>query len=472
MTSTANRAAFKDCDIRGPYPAEVSEDLFEMVGAAFGADVAAGSFPGLQDRTVVLGGDARETTPRLKSRLTDGLASHPLRITDLGARVPTPVIYWAKAELRAQASAIVTASHNPPDWNGLKVMNGDRPPKPEDIARLAAYGRGGGGRRTQAEVTSWPGATETYVARLTETFAESGIDRLRVVIDPGNGCQSGIASRVYRDLGVEVEALHDRADGRFPDRHPDCAVPENLAALCAAARERKADLGIAFDGDGDRLAVVDGRGRVLGSERLGMVLLPAIMEGGAPAPVVIDIKCSMALEGCIEKRGGRAIRSKSGHAYMKQVVLDSGAVAGIEVSGHVFLGELDGRDDPLHTSLRLCRYLAARDPSLTEMVDALPAMHMTPDIRIAMGAREIDHLLDSSPEAFSDARIEDLDGVRIVWPTGWLLIRRSITEPKVTLRMEGQTQRDLEEISERVVSRFPELTKEVKAAVAKTAAAE
>lgn len=471
MTSTVNRAAaFKDCDIRGPYPEEVSDDLFEVVGAAYGADVAGGSFPGLQERMIVIGGDARETTPRLKTRLTDGLAIHPLRIIDLGARVPTPVTYWAKAELRAQASAIVTASHNPPHWNGLKVMNGDRPPRPEDIARLAAYDGEVGGQRPRAEVTSWPGATETYIGRLTETFAESGVDGLHVVIDPGNGCQSGIASRVYRALGAEVEALHDRADGRFPDRHPDCAVPENLTAVCAAVRERGADLGIAFDGDGDRLAAVDGQGRVLGSERLGMVLLPAIMEDGSSAPVVIDIKCSMALEECIEKLGGRAIRSKSGHAYMKQVVLDSGAVAGIEVSGHVFLGELDGRDDPLHTSLRLCRYLAARERSLAEMVDALPPMYMTPDIRIAMDAPEIDRLLTSAPEAFSDARIEDLDGVRIVWPTGWLLIRRSITEPKVTLRMEGQTQRDLEDISERVVGRFPELTTEVKAAVAKTVA--
>lgn len=466
----SSTVAFKDCDIRGLYPSEVDEDLFENIGIAFGRDVASRSYPGMKPGLIVLGGDARLSTPSLRDRLVGGLVSSPVRIADLG-QVPTPVVYWAKDRLKAQASAIVTASHNPPSWNGLKLTNGPMPPTPEDIAGLADAVRNvDSGGPTHGGVSHWPSVIDEYLQELRAEFAGKGVDCAKIVVDPGNGCWSGIAAGFLESLGAQVWELHGTVDGLFRERHPDCAVPEHLTALSAAVTERKADFGIAFDGDGDRLAVVDGRGQFLGAERLAMVLLGGVLGGVGGSPIVLDVKCSMQLERKVRALGAEPIRCKSGHAYMKRQVLEHRAVAGVELSGHIFLGLIGARDDPLYTSLLLTSWLSDQDRPLANIVDELPAMYMTPDIRIAMSEDYIAGLLEACAGGVEGARVEILDGARLIWPDGWILVRRSITEPKVTIRLEGETPDGLKRIGSVFCQRFPEIGDAVANGIRRTTA--
>jgi phosphomannomutase/phosphoglucomutase len=466
MSKNATPAAVKDCDIRGRYPDEVNEPFFLQLGQAFGRHVTSSAQGDHGKATVVVGCDDRPSTPALKKSFLTGLTSHDLRIMDLGV-VPTPVVYWAKERAEAQASAVITASHNPPEFNGLKVMNGLRPPTPEMIWALAEERVGEGVPELPApgKVKAWPDAMDTYKSEMMERFSGSGIDALSVVLDPGTGCQSGVASEVFRRLGAKVMALHDHLDGTYPERHPDCAIPEHLAPLTAAVRKSSADLGVAFDGDGDRLAVVDDLGRIMASEHLGMVLLKGPLCPEPRMPVSIDLKCSMHLDRLVSQLQGRPIRCKSGHAYMKEMVIEKGAIMGVELSGHVFLAVLNGRDDPLYTALMLAEYLAGEKRPLSSLVDALPKMIMTKDLRIPMAEEEMEGIIEGLKQGPEGARVEKLDGVRLVWEYGWLLARRSITEPKITIRWEGETFKDLERIGRVLAENFQSLSPHVKRAL-------
>jgi phosphomannomutase/phosphoglucomutase len=300
---------------------------------------------------------------------------------------------------------------------------------------------------------------------MMERFSGSGIDTLSVVLDPGTGCQAGVASEVFRGLGAKVIALHDHLDGTFPERHPDCAIAEHLAPLMAAVRDSRANLGVAFDGDGDRMAVVDDLGRILASEHLGMILLKGPLRPEPEMSVIIDLKCSMHLDRLVSKLQGKPIRCKSGHAYMKAMVLEKGAILGVELSGHVFLAILNGRDDPLYTALMLAEYLAGETRPLSSLVDALPRMIMTKDLRIPMAGEEMEHIIEGLKQGPGGARVEMLDGVRLVWEHGWLLARRSITEPKITIRWEGETFKDLKKIGRVLAENFHSLSPHVKRAL-------
>ena len=310
-------------------------------------------------------------------------------------------------------------------------------------------------------------AIQAYQEEIIDTFFSKGIDSLSIVVDPGNGCQAGIASHVFSRLGATVTAIHNERDSLFRERHPDCAIPENLAALISAVKSTRADLGIAFDGDGDRLAVVDNKGRIVGSERVGMILLQGPLQPRDHDSVILDVKCSMQLERIVSKIGGSPVRCKSGHAYMKAMVLDHQAMMGVELSGHIFLREIEGRDDPLYSVLILGSCLAGSTRNLSDMVDCLPPIFMTPDVRIPMPPGEIDRLIEACSSGIEGARVETLDGVRLVWDEGWVLVRRSITEPKVTIRLEGESPEDLKTISQRFVAFRPGVAPHIEAAVAK-----
>ncbi|MDJ0821338.1 MAG: hypothetical protein QNJ09_05930 [Paracoccaceae bacterium] len=458
-----NTDAFKDCDIRGTTPDQVNEDIFARVGRDFGQLIADAP----AEATVVIGGDGRHSTPALMAAAIKGLSASPIGILDLGNRVPTPVVYWAKAHFNAHASAIVTASHNPPHWNGLKVMRGDLPPRPEDISVLAdkAAANSAVSDATHARIETVEGIVQDYISALLEEFGAQPLNGLRIVVDPGNGCLSGVASHVLAELGADVIALHDRIDADFSERDPDCAVAENLADLMRTVTAEGAHFGVGFDGDGDRLAVIDDTGRLLGSERLAMLLFQGAVPLGKDATVILDNKCSMHLDRAIAALGATAIRCKSGHAYMKCMVLERAAIAGVELSGHIFLGAIEGRDDPLYTTLLLAGWLARAGRPMSSFVDTFPKMHMTSDIRIEMSKEDIDSLLADCAKGYDGADIQTIDGVRLVWPQGWLLVRRSITEPKVTIRLEGETGADLLKIAKAFTDRFPQVRKEIETAV-------
>lgn len=458
--------AFRECDIRGHYPDEVNEALMEAVGDAFGYKIIERGREGTDIPVVLVGGDARLTTASLKRGLIGGLIRHELRVADLG-RVPTPVVYWAKARYEAAACAMVTASHNPPDWNGLKLMLGPFPPTQDDYRELAeayhTYSRKS--IHVQYAVETWDDCLTTYLKEFVTAFSSDKWLDLSVVVDAGNGCQAGVASHLIRKLDGMVHAIHDVVDGTFPDRHPDSAVPEHLCVLQETVRRTASDFGVAFDGDGDRLNVVDDCGRVLGAERLGMILLKHAFESGNGQTVVLDVKCSMQLERYISQFGFVPVRCKSGHAYMKRMMLERNAAFGIEVSGHLFWGCLEGRDDPLYTACCLGRILVQHKIKLSEWVDRLPVMYLTPDIRIPMEAPRIESVIERCLQGFDGARIETLDGVRLVWEDGYVLVRRSITEAKLTVRMEGENSDSLKRVANRFIRQFTDLERCITSAV-------
>ena len=464
MTENGTLTAVKDCDIRGKYPGEVNEALFLRLGKSFGRQVMASARRDQKEAAVVVGCDDRPSTPALKKSFMKGLTTRRLRVLDLGV-VPTPVVYWAKEKVRAQASAVITASHNPPEFNGLKVMNGMRPPTPDMIRALTADEDDLLLRSGPAVVRPWPDALAAYRAEMIERFSGHHIDNLSIVLDPGTGCQSGVASGVFKTVGARVHAIHDHLDGTFPERHPDCAISEHLIPLMSAVRESGADLGVAFDGDGDRIAVVDDKGRIMSSEHLAMALLKGPLRPDPGSSVIIDLKCSIHLDRLVDRLQARPTRCKSGHAYMKEMVLEKDAIMGVELSGHVFLGCLNGRDDPLVTALILAGYLASEKRSLSSLVDELPRIIMTKDLRIPMAGEEMERIIDGLKQDPQGARVEMLDGIRLIWDHGWLLARRSITEPKLTIRWEGETVEDLRRIGQMLAGKFKGLSPHVNEAL-------
>jgi phosphomannomutase/phosphoglucomutase len=468
MSVIRNRAAFKDCDVRGKYPEDVDEVIFRHAGFAFGRQIRQRTVATPANNVILVGGDHRFSTPALKENFLAGLCAHDLKIIDLGV-VPTPVVYWAKVECNAQACAVITASHNPPEFNGLKIMNGECPPTPKDIQDLAEDHEDDP-KQVQCpaeKITFWPDCIQAYQHYLISEFNSKKIDSLTIAVDAGNGCQAGIASEVFARLGAHVISINNHRDGLFKDRHPDCAIPENLTALISSVKKTKAQLGIAFDGDGDRLAVVDDKSRILGSERLGMILLQGPLRPEPDAAVILDIKCSMQLERIAKKLKGLPIRCKSGHAYMKRMVIERQAIVGVELSGHIFLRSLMGRDDPLYTALILGAHLAQESKPLSALVDELPPIYMTPDIRVPMPSENIDRIIKTCRKGLDGAEVETLDGVRLIWKGGWLLVRRSITEPKITIRMEGDGIDNLKTIAGLFSEAFPQLAAAVTAAVDK-----
>lgn len=437
---------FKDCDIRGIYGHELDEDTALRLGKALSRHLAG--------RAVVVGGDLRPSTPPLKGALVEGLVWGGCHVIDVGA-VPTPALYYAKRALGAPGAVMVTASHNPARYNGFKLMIGDRPVTPETLRDLAramaegAFGPGVGSVRAEHVIAG-------YADALVRAFP--GLSRRRLVVDAGNGSMWDVAPDVLRRAGQEVVPLFCTPDGSFPHRNPNPAVPAHLTALCERVRAAGADLGIAYDGDGDRVVFVDERGAVQPADRVLVLFLRHALEGRPGGAVVYDLKASSVVAEETLAAGGRPLMEKSGHAFIKARLLDEGAVLGGEVSGHYFFGELGG-DDALYATLYYLRVLDAAGASAAQALSSVPAYAITPDIRVACPPEEADAILAELERGLSDRPIDRLDGVRATFDHGWALARRSVTEPLITLRFEAHTAEELARIQERVRAASPRLAR-------------
>jgi len=440
-------SVFKACDIRGSYPSELDEAFYADLGGAIGTL--------LRERTprpsVLVGGDVRLSTPTLRAALIQALAATGCRVADLGI-VPTPVVYFAARRRHPDGLAIVTASHNPPDHNGLKLCLGPRPITLAEMERVEQTARAGlftSGRGSVEPVD----ITDTYVDGLCAD-AQPGRG-LKLVLDCGNGTSSDLAPRVLRQLGYDVVELFCTPDGTFPNRSPNPSVPENLAALRHAVVDTGAALGLALDGDGDRLAIVDDTGRSLtGDQAIVLLAQHTLGRHGDGEQVVCDIKCSRSVLEAIEARGATPRLERSGHAFIKARMIDDDALFGGELSGHFFYRQLDGGDDALYSALRVAE-LAQRGEPISQIVDEMPRYAITPDIRVPYPAGDGPQRLDEIAAA-ADGDLVRLDGVRIAYPDGWGLARVSVTEPLLTFRFEAYhgTPRD---IAQRLLAPVPDL---------------
>ena len=447
---TLPASIFRAYDVRGIVGETLTPEIVRWIGRAIGAEAHRRGVPAL-----AAGRDGRHSGPALHAALIEGLRESGRDVIDVG-RVPTPLLYFATRHLDTGSGVMVTGSHNPPEYNGLKIMiAGDtlhgeairdlRRRVEEDDLDTGPGARKGGLRR--AEVA------EAYVRRIREQIpAARGEDARKIVIDCGNGVAGDVAPRLFEALGHDVVELYCDVDGDFPNHHPDPSVPANLRDLIAAVCAHSADLGLAFDGDGDRLGVVDGEGNVIWPDRQMMLFAADVLAGRPGAEIVFDVKCSSLLPAQIEKLGGRPVMSRTGHSFIKTRLRETGAPLAGEMSGHVFFADRwYGFDDALYAGVRLVQILMRSGEPAARAFARFPAMKSTPELRVSVGeggqARFVEALLAS--DRFAEAKKTTIDGFRADFPDGWGLIRASNTEPSLVLRFEGTDGAALERIGEK-----------------------
>ena len=438
---------FKACDIRGVYGSDLTEETVHRIGRAMGTLIG--------PKTVVVGGDVRLSTPSLKAALMSGLAESGARVIDIGI-VPTPAFYFAKDHLNADAGAMVTASHNPPEFNGLKLVLGSLPIT-EDELRTVRDLCGKGEFTAEAGSVREVNIIPSYISFI-HSIAPSRTDAhsSTIILDCGNGCYSELAPGVLRDFGYRVEELFCTPDGGFPNRHPNSAVSEHLHELRRLVLAEGADLGIAFDGDGDRVSFVDDKGRFLSADKAIIILSRHILADNPNQKVIHDVKCSSAVAEAVSQAGGVPIPERSGHAFIKARMIAEGAAFGGELSGHYFYRELHGGDDGLYTALVMADILSGSGKKLSEISDAIPEYATTPDIRIPFnGDRE--QIIERIASCFAPEEVSRLDGVKINFGDGWGLARVSVTEPAITLRFEAVSENRLREIVDQFLDPVPEI---------------
>jgi phosphomannomutase len=433
---------FKAYDIRGIVGKTIDERFAEHLGRAFGSEaVAAG------ERAVAVGRDGRLSGPGLTAALIRGLASTGLDVVDLGP-VTTPMLYYVAATRGAhgcRSGIQVTGSHNPKDYNGFKMVLGGRAIYGEDIQKLRA--------RIEAEdyvKKRGRSAKMDIVAEYTHRIAtDAKLARpMKIVVDSGNGIPGASSPAVLRALGCTVDEMYSEVDGDFPNHHPDPSKPENLAELIARVKSTDAELGLAFDGDGDRLGIVTKDGQIIYPDRQLMLLARDVLSRNRGATVIFDVKCTQRLAPAIRKAGGVPMMYKTGHSLIKAKMKEIGAPIAGEMSGHIFFGERwYGFDDATYTAARVLEILSrSADPSA--VLNALPTSHSTPELNVPCAEGEPRRVVEAMQKAvnFPGAEINTIDGVRADWPDGFGLCRASNTTPVLVLRFEGHTRKALHRI--------------------------
>ncbi len=429
-------AVFRAYDIRGVVGSGLDAGGVRWIGRVFVGMIrerAGGESP-----LVVTGHDGRESSPALEKAFTDGLLEGGARVVRIGLG-PTPMLYFARHHLDADAAAMITGSHNPSDYNGLKLMAAGVPFHGADIAELA---------RRILDPQGGPGPAAghgrhldlapAYVARLLEEPCP-GRD-LVVVWDAGNGAAGPVLGDLVARLPGRHEVLFGDVDGRFPNHHPDPSRPENLEALADAVVGGRADLGIALDGDGDRIGVVDSTGRVIPADRLMMLWAEDLLRDHPGATVIADVKSSQSLFDRILHLGGRPLMWRTGHSLIKEKMAETGCMLAGETSGHIFFADrYPGYDDALYAALRLLSILAREERNLAEINDSLPAMAATREVRLDCADSRKFAVVEEVRDRLRrrGARMTEIDGVRVRCGSGWWLLRASNTEPLLSVRCEA-----------------------------------
>jgi len=431
---------FRAYDIRGIVGQTLTTDTAYWIGRAVGSESIANGEPG-----VVVGRDGRLSGPDMAQALIQGLLDCGCSVTDLGM-VPTPVLYFATHVLEARSGVMVTGSHNPPDYNGFKIVIAGETLANERITALHT-------RIVNDDLSHGVGMLEnvemldTYLEHIRNDIALA--KPLRVVVDCGNGVGGVIGPRLLEALGCTVIPLYCEVDGTFPNHHPDPGKPENLVDLIARVKSEQADIGIAFDGDADRLGVVTNSGDIIYPDRLMMLFAKDVVSRNPGADVIFDVKCTRRLSALISGYGGRPIMWKTGHSLIKAKMKETGALLAGEMSGHIFFKERwFGFDDGIYSAARLLEIISLDSRNVDQVFSAFPVSHSTPEITVEVTDENKFAIIErlQREAKWGDASITTLDGVRADYPKGWGLVRASNTTPMLVLRFEGDSPEDLAQI--------------------------
>jgi phosphomannomutase / phosphoglucomutase len=438
---------FKSCDIRGRFGTELLVTHADQLGRAIAQLIG--------PSRILVGGDGRMSTPVLRDALISSLVVGGCQVIDLGT-VPTPAFYFARKFVGVKPGIMVTASHNPADYNGFKIILGDMPIREEDISHI----------QTLMELPPAParqpagGATPLDVLwayRESVRALAPNLEGLRVVVDCSNGMAALVAEDIWRTTGADVEFINNEVDGTFPHHLPNPANANNLRQLAERVTAAGADLGIAYDGDSDRVGFVDEAGNPASPDKTIAILAAAALEASGPASIVFDQKCSRLVAETIMRHGGTPLSERSGHTFIKAAFIAHGAPYAGELSGHHFFGAIQG-DDGIYASLVFCEIIKNKGKSVSALLDEMPSYPITPDLRVPMTPAEIDSALAKLEEHFKGRGLVSTgDGVRIDVADGWGLARRSVTEPVMTLRFEGVNELALRHLIESFIEVAPEL---------------
>lgn len=432
---------FREYDIRGIAGSEIDTSFAYTLGVAF-----AGMLGENRECPVIVGRDVRLSGMALQSELMRGLNDAGYDVLDIGI-VPTPLVYFATHQMDAAGSIQVTASHNPAEYNGFKMMMGKLSLQGEDIQQLKK-------RMLQTPATTEEKGTNQNLS-ITESYInfvakDCQLKRpLKVVIDAGNGPSGVIAAPLYRQLGCEVIELYCEPDGNFPNHHPDPTIEKNLRDLARTVRHEGADLGIAFDGDGDRIGIVDAHGDIIWPDMLLLLLSRQLLQSHPGAVIISEVKSSQHMYDGIVKAGGKPIMWRTGHSPIKAKIKETGALLAGEMSGHIFFADrFFGFDDAAYAGARVMQMLADSRAGFAELLTGIPESVSTPEIRIPCSDTTKFIVVESAIAHFSSRGydIVDIDGMRIQFDDGWGLLRASNTQPALVMRFEAPTEVRLQEM--------------------------
>ena len=450
---------FREYDIRGKVGEDFTEEVVREIGRAYGTLVKSQG-----GKKIVCGRDGRLSSPLLQNALIEGILDTGINVINIGM-VPTPVMYFSLFYLKDVDGGIeVTGSHNPPEFNGLKIclgketLYGKHIQKIREIIEKKEYSI----VKEKGKVEDYPHIIEDYVSYIKKNVEIK--KKLKVVIDPGNGVTALTAPKLFKTLGCDVECLFCEVDGNFPNHFPDPVVPDNLKDLIKKVKEIKADVGFGYDGDGDRIGVVDDEGNIIWGDQLLLLFALEILKKQKGVKIIAEVKCSRILFEEIKKAGGVPIMWKTGHSLIKKKMKDENAILAGEMSGHLFFADKwFGFDDAVYASLRLAEIISSWDKPLSEWVKSLPKLFSTPEIRKECPDEIKFEVVNRLKEKFKKEglKIIDIDGVRIEFEEGWALVRASNTQPVLVFRFEAKAKEFLEYLQEKVFSAFEEEMKKV-----------
>ncbi|MBL4820794.1 MAG: phosphomannomutase/phosphoglucomutase [Gammaproteobacteria bacterium] len=434
---------FRAYDIRGIYGTQLNEQNIELIGQGIGSEALS-----LGIDTLLIGRDGRLSSPSLSKRLISGVRASGCNIVDLGV-IPTPLLYFATHTTHWKSGIMLTASHNPAAYNGIKIVFNRSCLAADQIQKIrhrVESGKLSTGHGRYQEQDIKPDYIKDICRRIRLE------KKLKIIIDCGNGVAGVVAGELFETLGCEVIPLFCDLDGSFPNHDPDPTQVKNLNVLRTRLLGSKADIGLAFDGDGDRVVVVDNDGEAIDTDRLLATLIKSIVPDHPGGPVIFDVKCSSRLAPLIREYGGEPVMHRSGHSFMKQKMQETGAALGGEFSAHIFIKDRwFGFDDGLYTGARLLEILSQSEVTSADLFGNLGERYATPELKIEVKdsekfslARKISELAD-----FPDGKITDIDGLRVDFNDGWGLVRPSNTSPALLLRFEADSPQSLTKIQAR-----------------------